>query len=409
MSAEQAFGDASFNVERYLSNRPRYPEHLYEWIRRYVARNAALSPPAERTLLDLGCGPGFAAFPLLRDYARKELIGIDTGKGMVETAPKALTAWVAQNRGQMEGINSIRAPRFLVGSSNDLSGLVKDQEVDVVIAATAAHWFSYKETWSELTRVVKPGGAVIWWTYGEHYLPAHPELQEDIYAFMQGGEGQDQNQQGSIGPYFPQPGRTYLTKLLQPVPFPHEVASFEAGKGAALSGEDIAQWNLESSTRHFHPLVDGGRADLSWLKSQAQANAEPLQDHHSSWQEQLERLQSGTSTPSANRNDLSSPPRLEQIWTWEQYEGYIRSSSALHAYLKAHPEEKEGDGDIVSRFVTEIRGKVLALRREKREARERDIDKSAAEKREGKLHQGLSDDKVRVAWPLGIMAIAKKA
>lgn len=422
MSAQEAFGDSTFNVDGYLSNRPRYPDHLYDWVRRYVARHASLSPSSERVLLDLGCGPGFAAFPLLNDFARGGLIGVDTGKGMIEIAPKALSAWLEgtrySNPWDHPGRGGSPGARFVVGSSDDLKGLVGDQEVDVVIAATAAHWFSYEETWRELTRVVKPGGGVVWWTYGEHYIPAHPELQDEVYAFMQGGE--EAGQEGSsIGPYFPQPGRGYLTQLLQPVPFPHQVSTFEAGNGGKLSEEDLAQWDTESATRDFHPLVEGGKADLSWVTSA------PTSTTTSSWEKakwaegpsspppmaplaQPDRNgrvifvradpTKKTTTTTTRSRDLSNPLRLEQIWTWDQYEGYIRTSSALHAYLKAHPDEKakEGKDDIANRFVKGIREKVLAERKKRREGQE--------------VKAGwLEDEQVRLAWPLGIMAIAKKA
>lgn len=350
MSAQEAFGDASFDVERYLFNRPRYPDHLYSWIKSY--HNAQ---DTNGTLLDLGCGPGFAAFPLLASF-QGGLIGIDTSKGMVKSAPEALHAWLKGSTTPKPQTIIESKARFAVATSSDLSGIVDDRSIDLAIAATAAHWFDYPSTWKELSRVIKPGGSVIWWTYGEHYMPSHPDLQDRIFAFMQ------KDGPGSIGPYFPQPGRSYLANLLNPLPFPQDLRSRE------LPQELCDQWDLSSATRKTHPLVSDGRADLSWLTKAAAAS-------------------------SADMPDLSSPFRLEQTWTWKQYESYIRTSSALHAYLKSHPEEKEGQGDVANRFVRDMKSLVLQRRREITASRP---------------PEQLDDENVRIAWPLGLMAIKKK-
>ncbi|CAO1616013.1 unnamed protein product [Jaminaea pallidilutea] len=373
MTAQEAFGDASFNVERYLSNRPRYPDHLYRLLRDYY-RPSVQGRSKDAVLLDLGCGPGFAAFPLLNDFPGG-LIGVDTSKGMVQAAPSALQSWLASTSTDASAAVplafDVSKASFVVSNSNDLKGVVSDDSVDVVIAATAAHWFEYGPTWREMSRVVRPGGSVLWFTYGEHYMRDHPSLQRDIFEFMQG------DAQGSIGPYFPQPGRSLLTNLLKDVPFPNEI-----GGSHDLPDEMLKQWDLASAVRHMHPMASDGHPDLSWLEQQ--------------------RQQSSNATQQNEQSD-EQPFRLEQRWTWAQYESYIRTSSALHNYLKNHPQEQrqqqqqqqqQGGGDVASRFVERIRSKVLQQRR-KGEAVSSSVER-------------LSDDEVRIAWPLGLMAICKK-
>jgi SAM-dependent methyltransferase len=353
-SAADIFGADDFNVDRYLSNRPRFPPHIYSFIKSYISTSQA-DEASPGTLLDLGCGPGFSSFPLLDHPSFDKLVGIDTGKGMVRIAPQAYQAWLSSLPGESQQRQSLEEKHvsFSVASCSDLSGVVQDDTVDLAIAATAAHWFDPAPTWTELSRVVKPGGAVVWFTYGENYLPRHPALQEDIYHFMQGNSKAGD----SIGPYFPQPGRSYLTNLLQDVPFPHEVRP-------ALPRASQEQWDLSSATRKLHPLAREGYADLTW-----------------------------TNSPDAHTLPAEADPfRLEQVMSWERYESYIRSASAYHAYMREHTEEKEGPEDVVGRFVRMLRGKVD-------EERKRGVG----------TEESLDQAHVRVAWPLGLLAIKKKA
>lgn len=395
----KAFSDATFDVHRYLSNRPRYPPHLYDLIRKYIISSASSSSSdtggGGGLLLDIGCGPGFASFPLLSGEGSEQgegrhqvhfdtLVGVDTSAAMVASAPRAFEAYTTATGTCTAGETSPSASPtrvdFQVGNSASMPFL-KDHSVALAIAATAAHWFEYKSTWIELTRVVAPGGAVVWWTYGEHFLPDHWRLQPLINHFMQGSSGSskdnDDDDNESIGAYFEQPGRSRLNNLLRDLPFPHD-PSLELGE------EITSQWDDSTALRVTHPMEDdstdspvhsdqgGGRVakvDLSYYAS---------------------------TTLSQRQTSPAQPFRLEQVMSWDQYEGYIRTSSALHSYLKVHPHDQDkikgGEGDIASRFVNRLKGKVLEDRRNNHVGTE----------------EGLDEGHVRVAWPLGLMAIKKK-
>ena len=56
-------------------------------------------------------------------------------------------------------------------SLSNLSALVrfpKDGQgaVDLITAATAAHWFDMPRFWAEAAKILKPGGSVIIWCFG---------------------------------------------------------------------------------------------------------------------------------------------------------------------------------------------------------------------------------------------------
>lgn len=125
-----------------------------------------LSPPTSsaspRTLLDLGCGPGLSTFdwaPLLQSHPSAQItrvIGVDPSPGMVSAARATLAGKTAEELGGAEW-------SFEVGQSDRLKGIVEDSSVDLAIAGQAAHWFDPVATYSELSRVLKPGGWFAFW------------------------------------------------------------------------------------------------------------------------------------------------------------------------------------------------------------------------------------------------------
>lgn len=44
----------------------------------------------------------------------------------------------------------------------------------------AAHWFNHEKAYSELARVLKPGGTVAYWGYAYMFLPEAPEVSQKI-------------------------------------------------------------------------------------------------------------------------------------------------------------------------------------------------------------------------------------
>ena len=77
-----------------------------------------------------------------------------------------------------------QAPRDLgivyrVAEAED-SGL-DDRSVDLVTVASAIHWFDLERFYTEVRRIVKPGGTVAIWTYytpvfGSPHFPRSPEI-----------------------------------------------------------------------------------------------------------------------------------------------------------------------------------------------------------------------------------------
>lgn len=78
--------------------------------------------------------------------------------------------------------------------------------------------------------------------------------------------------------------------------------------------------------------------------------------------------------------------------SFERLNNYFHTSSASAAYFKAHPQEAQEKPDMIERHVAELKSRVLD------------------ERRQGKVafDDGLDDEHVRVAWPLGLMMIRRR-
>ncbi|KAK1996014.1 methyltransferase domain-containing protein [Colletotrichum falcatum] len=170
----RAFTEAQ--AASYARGRPGYHRSLYDQIcDHHTSTGGRLD-----ALLDVGCGPGTVTRELGPRFARA--IGLDPSEGMIAAARS------------LGGVSSTSEPiRFDVSPAEELgsalSPAVPDASVDLITAATAAHWFDMPAFWAAAARVLRPGGSVAIWTGVAKYVhPATPNLQrlqEALLAFRQ--------------------------------------------------------------------------------------------------------------------------------------------------------------------------------------------------------------------------------
>jgi len=147
------FASKDFSAEEYRKHRPGYPKSLYSTLFAYHD-----STGGKRDLcIDLGCGPGTATFFLSTAFTKT--IGVDPSEPMIEIAKSSLS----KNEATLSSKLS-----FEIGTADSLPFL-PDHSVDLVTAATAAHWFP-PSWWKEMERVVKPSGTVAVWVHGAGYV-----------------------------------------------------------------------------------------------------------------------------------------------------------------------------------------------------------------------------------------------
>lgn len=129
-----SFGAAA---RSYAEHRPHYPDTAVAW---------ALEPVRSRRIvrvLDLGAGTGRVTEALQR-------AGVD----VIAVEPDAEMRAVMLER--------VHGVAVLAGTAEDIP--LPDERVDAVVVGQAFHWFDAERAYSEIARVLKPGGvlAAMW-------------------------------------------------------------------------------------------------------------------------------------------------------------------------------------------------------------------------------------------------------
>ncbi|KAK5655894.1 hypothetical protein OQA88_5433 [Cercophora sp. LCS_1] len=147
-TAEQTFRSFTpIAASHYAQFRNDYHPTLYNTL---LSRHTSTGGKLD-TILDVGCGPGIAVRSLAPRF--QHAIGLDPSGGMIAGAT------------ELGGVSASGGPiHFAVSSAEELSG-IKDGSVDLLVAATAAHWFDLDRFWKRAAEVVEPGGSVGLWTH----------------------------------------------------------------------------------------------------------------------------------------------------------------------------------------------------------------------------------------------------
>ncbi|PWY63983.1 S-adenosyl-L-methionine-dependent methyltransferase [Aspergillus eucalypticola CBS 122712] len=137
--------------------------------------------PSPRELcVDLGTGHGAVARALATLF--KSVIGVDSSKGMLKQAAGA----------QKSDVSNIQHHQ----SNAESLPFIASKTVDLVIACQAAHWFDPEPLWKEMTRIVRPGGTVVFWNWGHYVVMGRPQVNRALQKFFF----------EDLVPYWPQPG-----------------------------------------------------------------------------------------------------------------------------------------------------------------------------------------------------------
>ncbi|MEW6563777.1 MAG: class I SAM-dependent methyltransferase [Pseudomonadota bacterium] len=165
---------------QYAAYRPTYPDALFEWL--------AAQTPGYDLAWDCATGNGQAALGLAQHY--RKIIATDASTAQIQT-----------------GVPHPNIKYRLATAEH--SGLPA-QSIDLITVAQALHWFDLERFYSEVRRVLKPGGLLAVWTYGLQTVedPAIHALIQTFYA-------------DTVGPYWP-PERLHVESGYRSLPFPFD-------------------------------------------------------------------------------------------------------------------------------------------------------------------------------------------
>ena len=128
----------------YAAIRPDYPPALF----RFVASLGG----ARRLAWDCGTGNGQAAVALAEHF---DLV-------------------IATDRAEAQLAHARPHPRVEYRQASAESSGLPAASADVVTVAQALHWFDLDRFYAEVRRVVRPGGAIVVWSYGDPVLRGGP-------------------------------------------------------------------------------------------------------------------------------------------------------------------------------------------------------------------------------------------
>jgi SAM-dependent methyltransferase len=162
----------------YSKYRPEYPDSLFEWVAGLV--------PNHKSVWDCATGSGQAAKGLARFF--EHVIATDASAEQIAQAEPN--------------------PKIEYRIADSSSSGLADHSVDMVTVAQALHWLDLDAFYAEARRVVRPGGAVVIWGYGDPILETE-SLQKILHAFNR----------GTIEEFW-MPERMILLERYAKVPFP---------------------------------------------------------------------------------------------------------------------------------------------------------------------------------------------
>lgn len=167
----------------YAAARPTYPAALFDWLSETCQHH--------ELAWDAGCGNGQASLALAHHFQRVH--ASDPSEEQIAQAPAD--------------------PRIHWRVEPAETCSLRNHSADLVTVAQAYHWFNHARFCAEATRVLRPGGVIAIWCYGQtHVDEAVDAVYRELYEHRLGDA------------YWP-PERRHVENGYRALPFPFEPVS----------------------------------------------------------------------------------------------------------------------------------------------------------------------------------------
>lgn len=148
-----SFSKAAAHYDRFAVTQREIGDRLFERL-----DLMAISPSV---IIDVGCGTGHYTRKLKHKYAAAKVIGVDIAQGMIDKA-QAKNGWLTK-LGLKQGCH------YQCADMDQLP--FDDNSADLIFSNLVVQWsLNPAETFSEFSRVLKPGGLLIFSTLGPDTL-----------------------------------------------------------------------------------------------------------------------------------------------------------------------------------------------------------------------------------------------
>jgi len=138
-------------AKQYLLSRPTYPSLFLDRIR----ARAPATTQRSSTCLDVGCGSGQLTETLIQVFDR--VVGVDRSKPQLEQALVSKLKLPSADQNRIEYLSVDDATKLIQFPS---------ESFDCVTVAQTLHWLPLKQSLTEFSRVLRPGGILAAMGYG---------------------------------------------------------------------------------------------------------------------------------------------------------------------------------------------------------------------------------------------------
>lgn len=143
----------SNRVENYVKYRPAYPAEIVSFLKEEGILNS------KSVIADIGSGTGISAEPFLKNG--NVVYGVEPNKEMRDAAQKLLKTYT----------------NFCSINATAEATLLPTEEIDLIIAGQAFHWFDKEKSKIEFKRILKPEGYVLL-MWNDRRIDSTPFLKE---------------------------------------------------------------------------------------------------------------------------------------------------------------------------------------------------------------------------------------
>ena len=237
----------SKQAKAYAAHRPPYPDKLItDILDLHTSSGGKLN-----ILVDVGCGPGLATRQLSPHF--HSAYGLDPGTSMIETAKTIPSTTTSSQPVTYDTSSAETIDTKLI----DLG--IQPGTVDLITAATAAHWFQLPHFYAAAAHMLKPSGSVIIWCIGSFYI--HPSVPD--HAALQ--TVFDRMEFETLAPYM-LPGNMHCRHLYRDLPLPWSCDSSTLSREQELRLGEFEEGGFVRKTYNEDGRLEG--SDTEFMRTE---------------------------------------------------------------------------------------------------------------------------------------------
>lgn len=223
-----AFASANFQSHDYALYRPTYSIEFFKYIFKFSGLNNFKNDNI--SIVDIGSGPAtceLTYIPYLIELLEKKLLNLnkiniyvtDVSQTMITEAERSINEKIINNHKFPNNLKDIFNIKYIVIEGEKLNELIKDNSIDLIIAAECVHWIQPESWLKSMNKILKPEtGVLAYWGYvdpvfiddanhnSNNIKNANIFYNEFVYET-----------EGKLGSYWQQPGRNILRGLCRDI------------------------------------------------------------------------------------------------------------------------------------------------------------------------------------------------